>query len=212
MGRPPKRLLSRELIAASALELLDAEGASGLAMRTLAQHLGVQAPSLYNHVDGQDEVIDLVHGLVDAEIDTGLLDDQDWRRGLEAFARSYRAAYLRHPHALPLVVRRPVSSPAALGIYEALAAALLRAGLPAAEVMQVSGAFDAVVLGSAMETFIDGFPWQPAEYRAAHPALAAALEATDRAVVDDAAFDLALTHLLDGLAERIGPPVTTRAG
>lgn len=212
MGRPPKRLLSRELIAAGALELLDAEGPAGLAMRTLAQHLGVQAPSLYNHVDGQDEVIDLVQGLVDAEIDIGLLDDADWRRGLEAFARSYRAAYLRHPHALPLVVRRPVSSPAALAIYEALAAALLRAGLPADEVMTVSGALDAVVLGSAMETFIDGFPGEPAEYRAEHPALATALAATDRATVDDAAFELALGTLLDGLAGRIGAPAVSRAG
>jgi AcrR family transcriptional regulator len=204
VGRPSQRLLSREQIARSALELLDADGPAGLAMRGLAQRLGVRAPSLYNHVAGQDEVVDLVHDLVDAEIDVTLLDHPDWRHGVEAFARSYRDAYLRHPNAVPLVVRRPVSSPVALGVYEALAAALLRAGVPAQEVLQVSGALDCIVLGSAVETFIDGFPGGPADYRATSPALAAALEVTDRAVVDDAAFDLALGLLLDGLAARIG--------
>ena len=91
MGRPPRPLLSRDSIARTALDLLDRDGQEGLTMRNLARERKVQAPSLYHHVTGQDEIIDLVHELVDSEIDTAVLADPDWRYALQTFARSYRA-------------------------------------------------------------------------------------------------------------------------
>ena len=69
MGRPARALLTRDQIAVTALQLLDEEGPTGLGMRRLARRMGVKAPSLYHHVAGQDEIIDLVHELVDNEID-----------------------------------------------------------------------------------------------------------------------------------------------
>jgi AcrR family transcriptional regulator len=206
LGRPPQPLLTRDRIARTALRLLDAEGPDGLGMRRIAQELGVRAPSLYNHVSGQDEIIDLVHDLIDREVDTSGLGDPAWREGLEAFARSYRRAFLRHPHAIALVARRPILNHATLNLYDSAAAALGRAGLAPADVMRVIALLDYIVLGSAVETFIGGFAASPEEYQTKYPDLAAALIATDHATVDDDAFDLALQLMLDDLDERLAHP------
>lgn len=198
MGRPSRPRLSRDLIARAALDLLDAEGPDGVVMRQLAQRLGVRAPSLYNHVSGQDEVIDLLHDLIDQEIDTSMLAG-DAPDDLAAFVRSYRAAYVRHRHAIPLVGRRPIRSETALKLYDELTGYLTRVGIPPDEVLRVVGLIDYVVLGCAVQVFSSGFE-EPAEhYRGTYPSLAAALAAADRDQVDDEAFDLAVRQLLHHL-------------
>ena len=50
MGRRSDLVLTRESIARTALAILDEEGAAALTVRRLAGRLGVQSPSLYNHV------------------------------------------------------------------------------------------------------------------------------------------------------------------
>jgi len=203
MARRP--LLTRESIAQAALGGLDAEGLDGLAMRSIARRLGVKAPSLYNHVESQDEIITLVHDLVDSEIDLTTLDDPDWRRGLASFARSYRAAFLRHPDAVPIVVRRPLVAQNAVGTYGAAAAALVRAGVPIDQVMAVLALLDFIVLGSAVDTFIDGFAVDPADYDEDYPELGAAIRSTDRSSVDQVVFEHALDLLLDDVESRLRP-------
>ena len=73
-GRRPR--LSRDDIALTALDILDSEGLSALTMRHLAARLGVRAASLYNHVSGYDEIIDLIQDLVNQEIDLDTLRAQ----------------------------------------------------------------------------------------------------------------------------------------
>jgi AcrR family transcriptional regulator len=47
-----KRRLDKDAVVQAALELLNDEGASGISLGKLAQRLGVQTPSLYNHITG----------------------------------------------------------------------------------------------------------------------------------------------------------------
>ena len=57
--------LSRERIVAAAIELADRDGIDSLSMRKLAQQLGVDPMSLYNHVSDKDDLLDgIVDGLV----------------------------------------------------------------------------------------------------------------------------------------------------
>lgn len=201
MGRAAD--LTRERIAREALVLLDTAGAAGLTMRSVAQRLGVQAPSLYHHVRGQDELVDAVHELVVAEIDRSGLDDDDWRRGLGAVARSYRDTFVRHREAVALVARRPVTGHGALAFYDQVLRALCRHGVPQDQVLTLVGSLDFLVLGAAVETFVDGFG-QPAEaYAPEYPDLARALAGAGPHV-DGAAFEHALTAWLDALAACIG--------
>jgi AcrR family transcriptional regulator len=50
MARRPG--LDRDAVVQAAVELLDSEGAGALSLGRLADRLGVQTPSLYNHVEG----------------------------------------------------------------------------------------------------------------------------------------------------------------
>ena len=85
--------------------LLEEQGPDGLTMRTLASRLGIQAPSLYKHVAGKDELEVLLiaqalrdqgealHAAVDA-----LGSRASRRTSMDALAKAYRTWALAHPH------------------------------------------------------------------------------------------------------------------
>lgn len=197
MGRRSELALSREVIARTALAILDEEGARGLTVRGIAGRLGVQSPSLYNHVASKDEILDAVTELIGREIDVRGLEDPDWRRGMSAFARSYRRAFRAHPDALALIARRAVETQPALATYDAALGALLRAGWSSGEALQLLAAIDYLVLGSVLVPFTGGFVRRPAEYADGYPSLAAALAGSrDLAELDDAGFERGLAALL----------------
>ncbi len=202
MGRTAD--LTRARIARAALELLDRHGAAGLTMRRVAQGLGVQAPSLYHHVRGQDDLVDAVHELVVAEIDRTGFSDPDWRPGLLAVARSYRDTFVRHREAVALVARRPVTGAGALSFYDQFVSALLRHGLAVDEVLTVIGTLDFLVLGAAVETFAGGFDQQAGAYAERYPDLSRALAGHEGGRVDEVAFEHGVQAWLDALGQRLG--------
>jgi AcrR family transcriptional regulator len=59
---PARRALSRDRIITAAIEFVDRDGLTALTMRRLGKELGVEAMSLYRHVDGRE---DLLEGIVD---------------------------------------------------------------------------------------------------------------------------------------------------
>lgn len=67
--------LTRERVLASALEIVDRDGLSGLSMRKLGAELGVEAMALYRYASGKDALLDgLVEGFcleLEAELATG---------------------------------------------------------------------------------------------------------------------------------------------
>jgi AcrR family transcriptional regulator len=211
VGRPSRALLSRAIIARAALDTVDESGAEGLTMRALAERLGVKAASLYNHVSGKDELLDALSELVNQEIDLTPLEQGDWHAGVGAYARGYRQVFLRHPNTIALLARRRVEADLQLRGYDALLAALARAGLPPADAAEAAAALDYLVLGSALETVAAGFTRPPDGYRPGFPALADSLEAAARrgggpAGLDERGFELALSLLLDGLRVRVQAP------
>jgi len=59
--RPTRRTaLTVEAIVAASIEVLDEAGVAGLSMRRVADQLGTGAASLYAHVSGKDELLELV--------------------------------------------------------------------------------------------------------------------------------------------------------
>ncbi|GAA4989718.1 TetR/AcrR family transcriptional regulator C-terminal domain-containing protein [Kineococcus glutinatus] len=201
MPRSATNPLGPAVIARAALELIDERGAAGWSMRALADRLGVRAPSLYAHVPSQDGILDAVHELINAEIDLAPLAGADLRQGLTACARSYRAAYLRHPHATAMLVRRPLGTESSLRVYDTLLAALRRHGLSAAEALRSVVVLDFLVLGSVLESFIGGFA-DAATYAGRYPALAEVLAGCDRGAVDEEGFEAGLAHLVEAVAAR----------
>ena len=71
-------------------------------MRKLAKDLGVEAMSLYNHVNNKG---DLVEGMVDLVVrEIELPADPDWEKAIRHCAISAYDTFLRHPWACSLVM------------------------------------------------------------------------------------------------------------
>jgi AcrR family transcriptional regulator len=89
----------------AARDILEAEGAEGLTMRSVASRVGMRAPSLYKHVADKDELTALL--IAEAFRDLGgalreaieALPPRSTRRERwRGLARGYRAWALEHPH------------------------------------------------------------------------------------------------------------------
>jgi AcrR family transcriptional regulator len=95
----PRRGLDTEQVLQAAVSLAD-EGLERVTLARLAQMLGVQAPSLYNHVDGRGALLRLIklrglHELTEAIATSAAgLAGED---ALRACAHAYRAYALAHP-------------------------------------------------------------------------------------------------------------------
>ncbi|MFD0891176.1 TetR/AcrR family transcriptional regulator, partial [Streptosporangium algeriense] len=59
-GAEARQGLSLDRIVRAGIELVDAEGLAGLSMRKVAERLGFTTMSLYRHVSGRDQLIDLM--------------------------------------------------------------------------------------------------------------------------------------------------------
>jgi AcrR family transcriptional regulator len=124
-GRPAK--LSRPAIFAAAVALIDRDGPSALTMRAVAGELGVEAMSLYRHVDGKDALLDGVAEQLMSEIEPRG-SSAEWAVAVRGFASSVRGVSRNHPQAFALVAMRALDSTSALQPVEDLLASLRGAG------------------------------------------------------------------------------------
>ena len=140
-GRKPT--LSVDAIVAAAIETADQAGLGALSMRGLAERLKVGTMSLYTHVPGKAELIDLMLDTVLGE--TARPDElpDGWRARLELVARENLALFHRHPWMLELVTFRPPMGPGVIAKYDFELRALEGIGLSDVEMDSVL----ALVLG-----------------------------------------------------------------
>ncbi|KUN28586.1 transcriptional regulator [Streptomyces antibioticus] len=203
MGRPRTPLLDRERITETALQLVDEQG--DFSVPQIAKRLGAQTGSVYHHVDGRDGIVELLRERVAAAIEPGTLDVTPWDAALEAWARSYRAAFAAHPKAVPLLMTSPVRAPRVLEQYERVVTLLLDAGFATAEVMPLLMALENLVLGSALDLSAPEAMWELTE-EAPTPRLAEVLAAVGEGRADRA-FEVGLAgYLAHARALRSGAP------
>ena len=93
--------LSKDRVLHAAMKLADEGGIKAVSMRKIAQELGVEAMSLYNHVAGKDEIVDGIVDLVATEIDLAP-DGADWKPAMRRRVISAHEVLLRHPWAANL--------------------------------------------------------------------------------------------------------------
>src|SRR3954454_18343682 len=141
--------LTRERIIVAAVALVDAHGLEALSMRKLGAALGVEAMSLYNHVDNKDDVLDGVIDLVLREVP---LPDADlaWEEQLRVLARGFRAAGLAHPGVLPMWGSRQIRTVEAFAPLERAYDALRTAGLDPDAALDAFLAMSSFVLGRVL--------------------------------------------------------------
>ncbi|TRW43093.1 TetR/AcrR family transcriptional regulator [Georgenia yuyongxinii] len=105
--------LTRDRVLAAALSLVDAEGVDALTMRRLARELGCNAMALYRYAASRDALLDGVVETVMTDL-VILADGTDWEAQLRRTAHEFRSIALAHPHVVPLLVTRPLSTPLGL--------------------------------------------------------------------------------------------------
>jgi AcrR family transcriptional regulator len=138
--------ITRELVFATALEIIDREGADALSMRRLGAALGRDPMILYRRAPGKAALLD---GVVETVLAQLRVDpaDRDWGAQLRAVARDYRALALAHPNVVPLLVTRPLATPLALRPrgtlrpLEDLLALLIGAGFSGPDALHIYRAF-----------------------------------------------------------------------
>jgi AcrR family transcriptional regulator len=211
--------LSREGIVAAAVELADRDGLSGFSMRKLAQHLGVDAMSIYYHVHDKEALLAAMADAVAAEIAAGDHDGA-WTDQLRALIMAARGTMLRHPWAARVIEGRDTPTPAVLLHLERVLAIMRAGGCSIDLGHHAIHLFGSRLLGFSQDLFDDngdGGP-VPDEWARAMPNIAElAVEATHSGALgpcdDDAEFAFALDVLLDGLERRradqtrVTPPV-----
>src|SRR3984893_14491724 len=119
--------LTRERILRAAISLADKDGIESLSMRKLGHELGVEAMSLYNHVQNKVDMLDGMVDVVFSEIDLPG-DGADWRIAMRERAISARQALLRHPWAIGVMESRATPGPATLRHHDAVLGSLRKAG------------------------------------------------------------------------------------
>lgn len=149
-GRPPVPL---DRIVATALLIVDEEGADALSMRALAQRLDSGTATLYRHFGGRAEliaqVVDRVFGEVQFTAEE--LAAVSWHQAWQMVAGRMFEALSRHGNVAPLLTGQVTLGPNAMALRERCIAVLLDNGFPPRLAARAWATLARYVLGFAIQ-------------------------------------------------------------
>lgn len=203
--------LNQDRLVDAALALVDDLGEESLSMRTLAARVDRQVSSLYNHVSGRGELIELMRARIVAGIDVQVFagieessESVSWDRGLELWARSYLRAFADHPNLIRLLATTSIRDLSTYEMYDSVIGGLRRGGWPQGQTVAVMRSVEAYVLGSALDIVapVDLITQESAGDRFAEirGALDPRFGENSSAV---ASFEFGLTSLIQGLKHQL---------
>ena len=126
----PRRALSREAIVATALDVLRAEGMDAVSMRRVAADLGTGPASLYAHVAGKDELLDLLYDEVVGAVPLFEPDPARWKEQATQLWSDCRAVLAGAGDIARYSLGRVPMGPNALRISELTMSMLRSGGVP----------------------------------------------------------------------------------
>jgi AcrR family transcriptional regulator len=194
----------------AALRIMDEEGLDAVSMRRVAREVGVEAMSLYHHVEDKEDLLDGVCERVMATFEFPEATD-DWAENCRRGARAWRRLLQTHPAVMRLFAeqRGPVRSIDSMRPMEYALRLLRSAGLSDRDTAQAFHAFGGYIQGFVMMELGSIVGVGDQEHAKAHAELAAALPedfATLQAVAPhfaecdtDEQFEFGLDLLIRGL-------------
>ena len=217
-GRPPRSVLSKDVITDAALALISQEGYEGLTMSALARRLRVAPSALYNHAASKQEVLGWVQDHVMAEVDAGAFGTGPWDEAVRRWASSYREVFARHAPLVPIIAVMPVTdAPDTLRMYEEVSRGFLDAGWPEERVVSAIVALESFIYGSALDVAAPVDIFDSGERADQFPGFTSVVRSGSarRGSAADAAFELGLDAIITGLRHQLDDhlsTVTRRAG
>lgn len=150
-GIKHREKLSRERVVEAALHIMDTEGLDAVTMRRVGRELGVEAMSLYNHVQDKDDLLDGIREYVLSQFeDPGT--EGPWEERARRGARSWREALRAHPNTLVLISesKGPSVSPGSMRPTEIALRLLGEVGLSEEDTVKAFCAFGGYIVGFVM--------------------------------------------------------------
>ena len=140
--------LTRERVVETALRLMDTEGLDAVTMRRIGRELGVEAMSLYHHVDDKEDILDGICERVMAEFEFPE-PAEEWEETCRRGARAWRRLLQAHPEVMRLFAdqRGPVRSPDSMRPMEFALRILRESGLSDRDTAQAFHAFGGYIQG-----------------------------------------------------------------
>jgi AcrR family transcriptional regulator len=118
-------------------------------MRKLAEAVGLQAMSLYNHVANKEDLLDGMIDVVFSEIELPSGTDS-WKTAMRQRAISVRTVLSRHRWAIGLMESRTSPGPATLRHHDAVIGRLREAGFSLELTAHAYSAMDSYIYGFAL--------------------------------------------------------------
>lgn len=132
--------LTLDRIIAAAIAVANEIGVEAMSMRKIAEHLGVGVMTLYTHVPGKAELVDLMVDFANGSVytdETTLPHGPDWRTAVEQIAEHNWQLLETHRWMLGVDSQRPPLGPGTIAKYDSELRPLVGIGLDDVEVDQV---------------------------------------------------------------------------
>lgn len=202
MGRPKIAILSRDTIAEAALGLIDRDGK--VTVSGVAKALGVSPPSLYNHVSGLDEIVELVRDRIHVQQGPKIDPSWTWQQVVRHVAQHDRDSIGQHPWTVADLMISTVKADAPLESVRTFARVLEDAGFEPDDVLAIIGSVDLLTAGGALDLNAPERVY-PMDAELVDDPLARALRAAPKGRARaDFVFAFAVDALVAALEQRIG--------
>jgi AcrR family transcriptional regulator len=147
--RGPRAGLSPDAIVAAAIGIADAKGLEAVSMERVARKLGFTTMSLYRHVASKEELLQLMWNASALGAEHLVIEGDDWRSRLRAWAIIQRDALDRHPWITQMPMAAPPVAPNSLHFVERGLATLDETGLDDADKLRIIGLLSSYTLSEA---------------------------------------------------------------
>jgi TetR/AcrR family tetracycline transcriptional repressor len=143
--------LTRDRVIEAALRVMDGEGLEAVTMRRIAREVGVEAMSLYHHVEDKEDLLD---GICERVMAGFRFPEptEDWAENCRRGARAWRRILQQHPAVMRLFAeqRGPIRSIDSMRPMEFALRLLRDAGLSDRDTAQAFHAFGGYIQGFVM--------------------------------------------------------------
>jgi AcrR family transcriptional regulator len=208
--------LTRDRVVEAALRVTDEEGLDAVSMRRVAREVGVEAMSLYHHVEDKEDLLDGIceHVMAGFEFPDPV---EDWAENCRRGARAWRRLLQSHPAVMRLFAeqRGPVRTVDSMRPMEFALRLLRGAGLSDRDTAQAFHAFGGYIQGFVMMELGSIAGGSDEVHLKAHAELAAALPGEFAALQacspyfaecdPDEQFEFGLDLLIRGLEAKVRP-------
>lgn len=148
-AQPRRQPLSPERIYRTALVLIEENGVDDLSMRKLASALGVDAMSIYHHVENKQALLQGVFQTVQEELELPDPMPADWKEALRQLGRGFHALAQQYPGIFPSMITSPWGTEREREIFHYIQRALQRAGVADRDMPRATSALYTFGIGMA---------------------------------------------------------------